>query len=124
MGTAARVRMGSDGAPHHDGARRLRHLLRAGGRGCGGPVELSGAVCPDRVFWADAGVHDVRFFHRHACDKPERCAPGWTTLWSVVALPGATDELSGHKRSGDLRRMHGTGREQHTERSEEHTSEL
>ncbi len=74
MGTAGRFCLGHDGPTHDDSARRLRHLLRARGRGCGGPAELPVTVHSNRVLRADPGVHHVELLYGNAGDESECCA--------------------------------------------------
>ena len=88
MGTARWIRVGPGGTSHDDGARGLRHLLRARGRGRGGPVELPVAVHPDRVFRTDAGIHDVGLLSRARrrrirtrCPRPDSCQGRGCLAW-------------------------------------------
>ena len=109
------IRVGHAGTPHHHRTRRLRHLLRARGRGSGGPVELPVAVYSDCIFWTDAGIHHVGFLYGHTGNESERGAGSRNTVGGVAALSGATDEFPGYEWRGYLRRMHRTGREHHAE---------
>ena len=54
LGTARWLGLGCVGTPHHDDARRLRHLLRARRRGRGRSAELPVAVHSHRVLRTDA----------------------------------------------------------------------